>query len=159
MASEGTVPPFLRRCAKNMEAVTIKSSRDRRCLVFSDHAGDYFTATITGDPVSATKKVWGYTDTQFLVEMFEGIARDWTGWEGERAFESIEGDFRVAATSDRLGPVVLTVSLRSNDLDDHWWAEAPIFLDAGSLDAVARQVDAFFTQEPTRHNETVGKPQ
>jgi hypothetical protein len=57
----------------------------------------------------------------------------------------LEGDFSVRATSDRLGHIRLDVKLRNHDPDDNWRISAPVFLDAGSLDTVAADAEAFFS--------------
>jgi hypothetical protein len=129
-----------------MESVTIKSAKGRRSLIFSNRSGDYFDVELAGDAVSAKKRVWGYTDTDFLAGLFESIARDWKGWDGERQWAAIEGDLSISASSDKLGHIRLAVVIRNNDLEDDWQLDVPIFLDAGGLDNIASNVRRFITQ-------------
>jgi len=129
-----------------MEFVTIKSAKGRRSLTLSNRNGDYFDVELAGDAVSAKKRVWGYTDTEFLGELFDSIARDWKGWDGERQWAAIEGDFSITASSDKLGHIRLDVVIRNNDLEDDWQLDVPIYLDAGGLDKIASNVRHFITQ-------------
>ena len=124
----------------------MKSTQGRRSLKFSNREGDYFTVELAGDGISATKRIWGYTDTGFLVDLFESIARDWKGWDGERHWSAIESDLEIDATSDRLGHIKLQIKIRSNDPENDWRAIAPIFLDSGTLDNIAGDIKRFFCE-------------
>jgi len=130
-----------------MITAVIKSSRDGRTLTFSEREGDYFKVAVGGGSVSAIKKVWGYTDTSFLVDLFTSIARDWKGWTGERHWESIEGDLKVSASSDKLGHIRLETEIKNHDPEDDWRIQVPVYLDAGSLDTIAKSIDHFFNQK------------
>lgn len=81
----------------------IRSCRGTRSLRFHNRNGDYFAASIDGPSPQATKCIYGYTDCEFLVQLFELIASDWKGWERERTWESIEHDLRLAITSRSTG--------------------------------------------------------
>jgi hypothetical protein len=130
-----------------MESVTIKSVKGRRALTLSNRNGDYFDVELAGDAVSAKKGIWGYTDTDFLAGLFESIAQDWKGWNGERQWAAIEGDLRITATCDKLGHIRLDVVIRNNDLEDDWQLDVPIYLDAGGLDVIASNMRRFITQQ------------
>lgn len=113
-------------------------------MVLNNRDGDYFDAQLTGDAVSAKKGIWGYTDTNDLVRLFESMAQDWRGWNGERHWASIEGDFDITATSDNLGHIRLDVVILNNNPEDDWQVNAPIYLDAGGLDRLATEIHRFF---------------
>ena len=124
--------------------VEIRASRGRRCLRFHSRDGDYFMASIEGDGAQASVRVWGYTDCDLLVDLFESIARDWQGWRGERTWASIEGEFSIAVSTTSRGTVTIAVELRHNDGEDDWRLTIPVFTEAGQLESIARQVAAFF---------------
>jgi hypothetical protein len=124
--------------------VEIRSSRGRRSLRFHSRNGDYFIASIDGDEAQASVRVWGYTDCGLLVDLFESIARDWRGWQGERTWSSIEGEFSLAASTNSRGAVTIRVTLCHNDGDDDWELDIPVFTEAGQLDSIASHVSAFF---------------
>lgn len=65
----------------------------------------------------------------------------------ERAIgAAIEGDLDLTATSDTLGHIRLDIILRNNNPEDDWKVDAPVYLDAGGLEALASKVRTFFTQ-------------
>ena len=130
-----------------MTTLAIKSTKGGRTLSFNNRKGDHFDAEISGDSISAKKKVWGHTDTRLLIDLFESLAKDWKGWEGERQWASIEGDLRLTATCDRWGHIQIEVYFHNNDPDDDWALSAPIFVDAGSLDLLAKEAKGFFSQK------------
>ena len=124
--------------------VEIRSSRRRRSLRFHSRSGDYFIASIEGDGPQASVRVWGYTDCNLLVDLFESIATDWRGWQGKRTWASIEGEFRIAVSTTSTGTVTIAVELAHNDGEDDWRLTIPVFSEAGQLESIARQVAAFF---------------
>ena len=126
--------------------VEIHSFRGRRSLRFHSCIGNSFTASIDGDEPRASIRIGGYTDCGLLVDLFESIARDWRGWQGERTWASVEGiggKFSIAVSTTRTGKVTIVVELANNDGDD-WRLSIPIFTEAGQLEDIARQVAAFF---------------
>jgi hypothetical protein len=125
-------------------SVEIRSTKGRRILRFHNHSGDYFTASIEGDNLKASRRVWGYTDCEFLVQLFEGMARDWKGWQGERNWESIEGELKIAVSMRITGQVTIAVALRHFDGEDDWRLDVPVFTEAGQLESIAHEVASFF---------------
>ena len=111
---------------------------------FHSRNGDYFIASIDGDGPQAAVRVWGYTDCELLVDLFESIARDWRGWQGERTWSSIEGEFHIAVSTTSTGRVTIAVQLAHNDGEDGWRLTIPVFAEAGQLESIARHVAAFF---------------
>jgi hypothetical protein len=129
----------------NDPSIEIRSCHGRRSLRFHSRCGDYFHASIEGDGPSASVRVWGYTDCHLLVDLFDSIARDWRGWQGLRSWSSIEGEFRIDASTDKAGHVTLSVVLAPCDGLDDWRLSVPIFTEAGQLEKIAREVACFFS--------------
>lgn len=77
-------------------------------------------------------------------ELFRGLAKDWRGWSGERAEESLEGHLRLTCTADRTGHVTIRVRLRNMVLGDDWRVEANLQVEAGQLDRLAGAAADFF---------------
>ena len=108
-----------------------------RTLTFSDPEGhgtrpaDYLSVTVRGPDMSASRQVYAGWDGGFtpLAAFFADLADQWRGWEGERVFESIEGDLRIEATHD--GHVRLRVLLWESTVPHGWRVESAIRLDAG----------------------------
>jgi hypothetical protein len=83
----------------------------------------------------------GFAD---LAGFFTEMERDWRGWEGERTFESLEGDLLLSAAHD--GHVVLGVALRQSTIPDGWSVRAVLRLEPGEeLAGVAAGVRALFS--------------
>ena len=75
-----------------------------------------------------------------LRDYFAELAADWQGWTGTRTWAA--GALAFSAEHDGLGHVRLTVELE-RDLYDNWKASVPLYIDAGSLDRLAREVSSF----------------
>jgi hypothetical protein len=99
--------------------------------------------SLPGLSASVEVDAFAHDGEQTLGLLFRGLADDWLGWEAERTWSSLEGDFDLAATHDGLGHVALEVRLRVGPYAEDWLATGTIWLDAGPLDAVARDAAAF----------------
>lgn len=132
------------------DRVEIKSSEGSARLTLSEpetvRGGDppgYFTATVSDTDLRAVSRVYAYGAAS-IADLFEGLARDWRGWEGERSGGSIEGDLLLDCTSDRLGHTFVRVTLIAGSYDHDWRAEISIRLDAAQLGGLAKQTRSFF---------------
>lgn len=124
-------------------SVEIPSRDGARCLSFLRREGDYFAVSIERGNPQASVRVWGYTDCDLLVDLFASMARDWRGWEGKRDWASIEGEFRISASTTRTGVVTLRIELRQ--YDDEWEVSVPVIVEAGQLESIAFRVANFFS--------------
>ena len=110
--------------------------------VDADDRPDNFRADLSCGSLSASV---GFYETAIsgIARLFETLAADWKGWEGERTWRSLESDVALGATHNKLGTVRLKVRLRSDVYDPTeghvWAAEASLFLDAGGLDRLANE--------------------
>jgi hypothetical protein len=125
-------------------SVEIRSCHGTRSLRFRTRRGEYFCVSVEGDGPQASVWVWGFTDCHLLVDLVESIAHDWRGWEGQRSWSSVEGEFRIAASTTRAGKVTLAVELAHRDGEDDWRLIVPVVTEAGQLERIAREVAAFF---------------
>ena len=91
----------------------------------------YVLARLRVAGLDASLRVSAHYATGFdeLTGFFGGLASDWRGWQGERAYESLERDLRLTATHD--GHVRLAVQLHQSNVSDGWSAAAVIRLDPG----------------------------
>jgi hypothetical protein len=76
--------------------------------------------------------------------LFRDLAKDWRGWSGEKANESLEGHLRLACTADRTGHVAIRVRLRSTAIEDDWRVEADLHIEAGQLQGLANAATEYF---------------
>ena len=128
-----------------MDEIIIKSSKSSASIRFHDKHGEYFLTTVSSVDYSATIKVWSYTDSAHLVDLFQSMALDWRGWTGNRSWESIEGELHLDCSHDRLGHITLCTCLRMNDgVSDAWSIKCIITTEAGQLDKIARDITSFF---------------
>ena len=105
--------------------------------------GCTFTAKLVGPAVGAEVEVYDIKPERWS-ELFRGLAKEWRGWSGEKAEESLEGHLRLACTSDRIGHVTIRVRLRCMAPEDDWRVEADLQLEAGQLDRLAEAAADYF---------------
>lgn len=127
-----------------MDTVVIKSGNTSASLTFCERDVDYFSVLYESPAVKLEKKVWGYTDCDFLVNFFEFIAKEWKGWQEPQAWTSIEGELELTATSDNLGHVMLNVKVSEFDGPEVWSSSVNLGLDASQTESGAKSVRAFF---------------
>jgi hypothetical protein len=91
----------------------------------------YVEASLLTAGLEASLGVSSHYATGFddLVAFFCQLASDWRGWRGERVYESMEHELRLAATHD--GHVRLAVQLLQSSLPNGWSANAVMQLDPG----------------------------
>jgi hypothetical protein len=66
---------------------------------------------------------------QDLIDFLSGMARDWRGWNGERVYESLEGELRLIGSYNRHVKIVAT--LRQSTVEDGWSATGTFTVDPG----------------------------
>ncbi|MEA5466693.1 DUF6228 family protein [Leptothoe sp. PORK10 BA2] len=120
----------------------LASSNSDVTFDFSDVDGDYFCVSVMAPDHSARRRVCAYTDRSGVARLFAEAARDWKGWSGEKVWESLEGELRIALTIDRLGHVIVALCIRSDPgSSDRWNLKSELGLDAGQLEAVAKNAE------------------
>ncbi|MFV1922523.1 MAG: DUF6228 family protein [Methylotenera sp.] len=127
-----------------MNTAVIKSANTSATLTFCNREADYFTVVYESPSVTLKKRIWGYTDCDFLVNLFAFIAKEWQGWQGAQEWASIEGEFSISATSDNLGHVMLTIKIRELDGPELWNSSVQLGIDASQTENIAKSVRSFF---------------
>jgi hypothetical protein len=91
-------------------------------------------ASIEYDDLSACVTVWAHYAKGFddLIEFFDELANNWRGWVGEKSYWSLEGELKLYATNNGVGPVRLTAHLRAPNYPIGWELTAPIGTDPGT---------------------------
>jgi hypothetical protein len=113
-------------------------------LIFTAEDGllrpDELVCDLRAETMSASRRVYALEFTD-LAEFFEGLAKDWRGWAGSRAWRSLEGDLEI--TADHHRRVRLRIALRGDPYHSDWRVSATIELDPGEeLSTVAADVRA-----------------
>ncbi|WP_392533075.1 DUF6228 family protein [Nostoc sp. C117] len=124
---------------------SIKSTDTGAKLEFFNFRNDYFTLMLSSPALNASKDIWLYTendysDFQSLVNFFKEIARAWKGWEGKKTWSSIEGDFVLSCTSDKLGHITLQIELVQLDEIETWSANFNLKTEAGQLEKISKEI-------------------
>ena len=123
----------------------IKSAESDTNLRFSDIQGDYFLASLAGHNFSATVRVWAYTDPHGLDNLFQTMATSWRGWDGEKKWSSIEGEFAISCTHDKLGHIMFDIEMKQDfGTPETWHLKVHIVVEAGQLEAIAKEAKKFF---------------
>ena len=113
-------------------------------LTFFNKEGEYFNVKFESPAISLSKKVWGYTDYGYIVDLFSSIAKEWKGWEGVKEWNSVEGEFGISATIDSLGHIMLSLLFREIEGSEEWSAECQLSIDSNQLDIIEKNMSNFF---------------
>jgi hypothetical protein len=62
-----------------------------------DGTTDYLTVTAELEGLRASRKIYDYGGWSGLLAFVEELAAHWRGWNGNKTFDSLEGDFRLSA--------------------------------------------------------------
>ncbi len=87
-------------------------------LEFSEKEGlsrsagkEYFRVTIRSNNLLSFTDVYAFDPFDSnLVRFFEDVAENWQGFDGEKKWSSLEGEFILICTSDNLGHFALEVT-------------------------------------------------
>jgi len=129
----------------NSATFSIKSNASDRELVFLDPREDYFVVELRGFGVRAIRDVYAYTDALGLSVLLNRLAEYSRPWSSAEGWESLEGEFSLAATCSSLGEVRFTVSIR--DLfgsPEEWTVQASLVTEMGQLPSIAANAKSFF---------------
>jgi hypothetical protein len=121
-----------------MAAVQIGADHDCLRLVpdgSADGSPQYLLAELRVQGLSASRRVVHHYSTGFadLVDFFRGLEEHWTGWDGMRAWESLEGELRIEARH-LYGHVQVRVTVRADGPgwgNPRWTATADLTIDPG----------------------------
>jgi Family of unknown function (DUF6228) len=79
-------------------------------------------------------------------KFFGELAESWRGWNGEKKWSSMEGEYQLLAIRDSLGHITLSAILRSDPslIAPCWQASVSVMVEAGQLERLHREAEAFF---------------
>jgi hypothetical protein len=115
-------------------------SRDHAALRLRPQDRHYFVVEATSADLHCVIKVSSY-ESGGIPEYFGELAANWRGWKGSKFWQSLEEELTLEATSDRLGHIFLTATLRHGF--DTWTAVVRLVVEAGQLDALATAAGDF----------------
>lgn len=130
-----------------MARTTIESADGASRLTIHVEAGrgydDRWTVELVSPAVTATHGFSSGVEPTRLADYFGGLARQWTGWKGDKVFAPVgPTDLSLRATHDGLGHVLLWVQLGTELAGEPkaWLVREVLALEAGRLDHVAARV-------------------
>ena len=133
--------------------VSIRSSRDGVTITLSNfvpedssHISESFLVEIRCYGLRGEARASSYMAPD-LGEFFTSLANDWKGWNGERTWATLEGEFQLVASADSLGHVRLGFFVRPPDTGFNWELRGALEIEAGQLEALSKEVNAAWSQD------------
>ena len=109
---------------------------------------DSFVVRIEEPGLSAVVRVENSGVIQGPETFFQDIARNWRGWEGEKAWHALEGELSLIAVADALGHITIRAQLQPTAGPDGWRVIAYAYAEAGQLESLSNRAIRFFGREP-----------
>ena len=78
------------------------------------------------------------------IGLFEEMAIEWRGWDREKSWGSLEGEFDLTETSDSTGHVTLLASVYSRTFPPCAKMICEFYIESGQLDKLNKQALEFF---------------
>ena len=103
-----------------------------------------YSISIFSKSMNATISVENSIYGESPLEFFQRIENDWRGWNGEKEWSAIEGEYSFTAKSDSTGHIELEVSLQSNYYPPLWKSSIEMILEAGQIEGIVKGLKAFF---------------
>jgi hypothetical protein len=114
------------------------------------HHFDYLEVTLYATGLRASNRIYNlyYADgADSLPAFFKDMAMNWRGWDGEKCWESVEGELKLTCTHTNkpLGHVILIVELRSHVDDPFIWdVRCSLGLELWQLGMLANEAKKVF---------------
>jgi Family of unknown function (DUF6228) len=80
-------------------------------------------------------------------QLFQKLAAQWSGWKGSEEWGSLEGELEIEAICDATGHVKLTFKVPGYGEFLCWSASVWVAVEAGQLEQLAREANAFFVAD------------
>jgi hypothetical protein len=131
-----------------LDQVIIQSSNSSAKPIFTqakrhyDKRLDSFTAILESDGLSAASEVDGFIFDPVIM-LFNEVAKQWRGWDGEKTACSCDDKLHFSCTSDGLGHTFLRTKLVSGINDEDWEVQATLRLDTIQLEQIPNQLKQF----------------
>jgi len=129
-----------------LRTIEIRSVHDGTVLALSNFVAEddsaiseSFLVSVQNHQLKAEARASSYFAPD-LAKYFDLMAKEWQGWEGERNWASLEGEFELKASMDKMGHVTLKYFLRPPHTGFHWELKGAIEIEAGQLESIAKEV-------------------
>jgi hypothetical protein len=104
---------------------------------------EHFLVSVRAEGLEAQLRVWNSVYLPGPETLFVAMARDWSGWHGQKTWAALEGELQLIATADATGHVRLELRLQP-EAGAGWRLTTEVALVAGELEALAARACAFF---------------
>lgn len=130
---------FMLRSAE--DGVRLEFYGGRGPLQLDDDGWTSFFVSLTAPGLQASVRVIDHFPSHWSA-LFRDLAANWSGWQGNKVGDSLEGHLGLSCTNDGLGHIEVLVDL--HDTSHGWRAKGRLILEAGQLEAIARAAERFF---------------
>jgi len=104
----------------------------------------YYSVTLTAPTMSATIQIDNAPYGISPAGLFEQIANEWQGWNGEKAWGSLEGEFDLTTTSDSTGHITFVASVYSGSFSPCSKMVSEFEIESGQLEKYKKYAAEFF---------------
>ena len=103
----------------------------------------YFSAMFRSAGLEARTRVLAYQPEGLgLTTLFRSMAKEWRGWSGAQAYDSLENELSLLCRHDGLGHVNISVKLAGGS-NRSWSLKGTVVVEAGALEELARAAERF----------------
>lgn len=132
-----------------MDEFVIRSDKEAKVTFDSrrfDQSGwlTAYAITLEARGLRATREVENLPYGSSPAKIFGELAKEWSGFKGQKEWGAIEGEFNLSASSDSIGHITLVVEILPSYALPFWSAELSIEIEAGQLERIASDAREFF---------------
>lgn len=119
-------------------------------LLFSDQSHDKnewltdYAVSLNSSDMSGIVRVDNPPYGQSPLVLFDSVKNEWRGWEGEKRWGSMEGEFDLSAISDNTGHITLTATIFSGHSAPASRMVIELVVESSQLDQIAKTAKEFF---------------
>jgi hypothetical protein len=104
---------------------------------------EYYSLSLCGRAMTSTIRVCNSPYGESPSDYIAVLANNWQGWEGEKDWAALEGEYIMSAKADNTGHITLTIKVWSGNWEPFWSSEVAMIIEAGQLESIAREFKAF----------------
>lgn len=104
----------------------------------------YYSVSLVAPTMRATIQVDNAPYGTTPADIFEQIANEWKGWEGDKTWGSLEGEFDLSATSDSTGHISLVATVYSGTFPPSSKMVSEFIIESGQLEKYKKNAETFF---------------
>lgn len=105
---------------------------------------DFYCVSLSGNELSANIRVTNHIYGESPIDFFNQLFQNRNGWEGEKSWSALEGEFQFFATSDKTGHITLTAKLCTGTWEPFWSTQVSLIIESGQLEHLICEAETFF---------------